>query len=55
MGKDDKLKLYIWARQGESLLKINEDLKENFKENYHILNYIEGDILFMHYFKYQCC
>ncbi len=49
MEKDDRLKLYIWSRQGESLLKINEDLKENFKEDYHILNYVEGDILFMHY------
>lgn len=46
---EDKLSLFIWSRTGESLLKINKDLGEYFKEDYLVRDQLTGDILLMHH------
>lgn len=46
---EDKLSLFIWTRTGESLLKINKDLAEYFKEDYLVREQLAGDILLMHH------
>lgn len=47
--KENKLNLMIWSRTGESLLKINEDLKNNFKKTYNLIDSRSGDILIMNH------
>lgn len=48
--EERKLNLILWTRTGESLLKINEDLKENFKKKYNVAdNSDNGDILIMNH------
>lgn len=49
VNKEDKLNLRIWSRNGESLLKINADLKNNFKDKYNIVSSKTGDIFVMNH------
>tara|TARA_B100000900_G_scaffold382999_2_gene370594 strand:+ start:791 stop:1909 length:1119 start_codon:yes stop_codon:yes gene_type:complete len=48
--KENKINLLVWTRSGESLKIINEDLKQEFKEKYNLLNYTRrGDMLLMNH------